>query len=222
MQKLIPKALFPDSKIFNLTQYKQMERYVAKYKPELIIHAAAFTSPPIIEKNAEKALDVNILGTVNIVKLCFKFGIRLVYVCTDYVFKGDKGNYREEDSVLPVNKYAWSKLGGECAARLLDDSLILRISMGEKIFPYPQAFVDHFTSRETADVIAKKIVRVSKAGLSGVLHLGTKRRSVYEYAKTIGGKGPIGKISIKDVNFTVPHDTSLNTGKYLKLFGRKS
>jgi dTDP-4-dehydrorhamnose reductase len=145
----------------------------------------------------------------------------MVYICTDYVYKGDKGNYKEDDSVLPVNKYAWSKLGGECAVRLLDDHLILRISMGEKIFPYEKAFVDHFTSRETADIIAKKIIKVIKKGISGVLHLGTKRRSVYEYAMSLKNKKSIGKISIKEVNFPVPRDTSLNTDKYLKLFGKK-
>ncbi len=221
VKKLIPKALFPSSKVFNLTKYSQMEKYVKKYKPELIIHAAAFTSPPLIEKDPEKALDVNIVGTANVAKLCFKHKIKLVYICTDYVFKGDKGNYKETDPVLPINKYAWSKLGGECVVRLLDDFLIIRISMGEKVFPYERAFIDHFTSRERVDEIAKKIVKVVKKGILGTIHLGSKRRSVYEFAKSLSSKKPVGKISIKEVDFPVPKDTSLNTHKYKKLFNLK-
>jgi len=221
VKKLIPKALFPSSKVFNLTKYSQMEKYVAKRKPKLIIHAAAFTSPPLIEKDPEKALDVNIVGTANIVKLCLKSSIKLVYICTDYVFKGDKGNYKETDPVLPVNKYAWSKLGGECAVRLLGDFLIVRISMGERVFPYKRAFIDHFTSRESVDKIAKKIVKVVKKGISGTIHLGSKRRSVYEFAKSLKNKRSVGRISIKEADFPVPKDTSLNTNKYKKLFNSK-
>lgn len=220
VKKLIPKALFPTSKEFNLTNFSQMERYVVGHKPKVVIHAAAFTSPPLIEVNPQKALQVNLLGTANLVDLCFKYNIKMVYVCTDYVYKGDKGNYKEEDPMLPVNKYAWSKLGGECAVRLLNDFLILRIAMGEKVFPHKRAFVDHITSRETADVIAKKIIKLVMNGADGVFNVGTKGRSVYKFAKSLKGKEPVGKISIKEVNFIVPNNTSFNTGK-LKKFLQK-
>ena len=42
-----------------------------------------------------------------------KFKIKLIYFSTNYVYPGNKGNYKEVDSVSPVNNYAWSKLGGE-------------------------------------------------------------------------------------------------------------
>lgn len=221
MKKLIPRALFPSSKVFNLTNYRQMEKYLVKKKPEIVIHAAAFTSPALIEEQPEKALWVNLIGTAYLTDLCFRYGMKMVYICTDYVYKGDKGNYTEEDPVLPQNKYGWSKLGGECAVRLLDNSLILRIAMGEKVFPHPRAFIDHITSRETVDVIAKKIIQVVNSGARGVFNLGTKGRSVYAFAKSLKGKRPIGKISIKAVNFTVPHNTSFNTSKFEKLIRGK-
>jgi dTDP-4-dehydrorhamnose reductase len=221
MKKLIPKALFPTSKVLDVTNYRQMEKYFAKHKPQIVIHAAAFTSPPKIEKQPEKALHVNLMGTAYLTDVCFKYNSKMVYICTDYVYPGNTGNYKETDPVLPVNKYAWSKLGGECAVRLMDNALILRIAMGEKVFPHPRAFVDHITSRETADVIAKKILNVVKKGANGVFNLGTKGRSVYKFAKGLKGKMPIGKISIKEVNFVVPHNTSFNTSKYAKLMSRK-
>ncbi|MBL8030459.1 MAG: sugar nucleotide-binding protein [Candidatus Doudnabacteria bacterium] len=218
IKKLWPKALYPSMSEFDVRNLKQIQGYLKKHKPEIIVHAAAFTSPPIAEKNPVEALETNVVGTANLAKLCFTLGIKMVYICTDYVFSGRRGNYKEDDEVFPVNKYAWSKLGGECAVRMLNDFLIIRTSFGPKVFAYPKAFVDHFTSRESVEVVAGKIKRVVEAGIKGVIHLGHKRRSVYAYAKSLDAKKEIGKVSIKDVDFTVPSDTSLNTSRYNKLF----
>jgi dTDP-4-dehydrorhamnose reductase len=147
-RKIRPDIDYPSSNQFDVTDYEQMKKYVQLRGCDLIIHAAAFTSPPLIEKNPLKALEVNIVGTSNVVKLCMEFNILLIYISTDYVFKGDKGNYKEADPVYPVNKYAWSKLGGECAVRMYDKSLIIRTTFGPNVFPYPKAFVDQWTSRE--------------------------------------------------------------------------
>ena len=87
------------------------------------MHGAAFTSPPKINENPKLALDVNIVGTANLVRACMERNIKILYISTDYVFKGDRGMYKEDDPVFPANKYAWSKLGGECAVRLYDNSL---------------------------------------------------------------------------------------------------
>ena len=112
-----------------------MERYIRAHRPSVIVHAAAFVSPPLIDKTPQKAIEVNIIGTAVIAELCSRYKIKLVYISTDYVFRGDKGNYKEDDLVFPMNKYAWSKLAGECAVHV-DDYLIIRTSFGEKVFPY--------------------------------------------------------------------------------------
>jgi len=125
-KKIAPDLLYPPQEEFDATNYPQMEAFVEKHGCDQIIHAAAFTSPPLIDKDPLKAIEVNIVGTANVVKLCIKHGARLMYICTDYVFQGDKGGYSENDPVHPVNKYAWSKLGGECAARMYDKALIVR------------------------------------------------------------------------------------------------
>lgn len=221
LKKLMPKALFPSSKVFNVTNRAQMRSFINKHKPQLVLHAASVVSPPSVEKNPGPALETNIIGTAYVAELCLNKGMKMVYICTDYVFKGDKGNYKEEDPLLPTNRYAWSKLGGEAAVRMLPDFLIFRTSLGAKVFPYPQAYTDHFTSRESVDIIAKKIVKIIHAGISGVIHIGHKRRSVYQYAKALGGKQQINKITRLDMGFPVPKDTSLNTSKYDKLVEKK-
>ena len=66
-------------------------------------------------KDICKSIKLNIIGTANVVNVCNEFNIKLIYFSTGYVYEGKKGNYSEKDPVLPINNYAWSKLGGECA-----------------------------------------------------------------------------------------------------------
>jgi len=213
-KEVMPDIDYPNSADFNVADYKQMVEYVKQQGLDLLIHAAAFTSPPQIDKDPVKAIDVNIIGTCNVVKLCMEYDARLIYVCTDYVFKGDKGNYKENDPVYPVNKYAWSKLGGECAVRLYDKSLIIRTTFGPNVFPYEKAFVDQWTSRESVSAIALKISKLIDKNITGVLHVGGPRRTVFEFAKSLDETKDIKELSIGDVNFVVPVDTSLNCDRY--------
>jgi dTDP-4-dehydrorhamnose reductase len=217
-RKIEPLIRYPEHGEFDITRYDQMEHYVRSNPCTTIIHAAAFISPPLIEKDPQKAIEVNIIGTSNVVKLCMQYHIRLIYISTDYVFKGDKGNYKEIDPVYPVNKYAWSKLGGECAVRMHDDHLIIRTSFGPDIFPFEKAFINQWTSRETVSVMAKKIRSLIDSSMKGTIHIGAKRRTVYEYARSIDRNKKIGELSIHDVSFCVPEDTSLDCEKFYSLF----
>jgi len=219
MKKILPNLHFPNRNEFDVYNYPQMQEYLQNKNIDLLIHAAAFTSPPRIDKNPIEAINSNIIGTANIVRGCLENNIKLIYVSTDYVFRGDKGNYSEDDSVFPVNKYAWSKLGGECAVRMYDNSLIIRTSFGENGFPYEKAFIDQYTSRLSVSNLVKKIIPLLNSDLTGTINLGSKRRTVMEYAKSLDSKKQIGDLSINEINFKVPKDTSLNCDKYNKLFG---
>ena len=64
----------------------------------------------IHEKQINLSIDNNIIGTCNLVKVCKKLKIKLVYLSTSYVYPGSKGNYKETSPLLPYNNYAWSKL----------------------------------------------------------------------------------------------------------------
>lgn len=216
-RKIAPEFLYPSQQEFDVANYPQMEQFALAHGCDQVIHAAAFTSPPAVDKDPAKALDVNIIGTANVVKLCLKFRARLMYICTDYVFRGDQGGYAEDDPVHPVNKYAWSKLGGECAARLYDKSLIVRTTFGPNRFPYERAFGDQWTSREPVSVIARKLAALAEKEVFGVVHVGGERRTVLEYARSLDSSKAIGELSIKDVPFRVPVDTSLNCELYKTL-----
>ncbi len=214
VKALLPKAYYPNSSEFDVTNYALMQEFLQQKVIKLLIHAAAFTSPPSVDKEPEKAIDANIIGTSNIVKLCMANNIRLVYISTDYVFKGEQGNYAEDAPMNPVNKYAWSKLGGECAVKLYDNALIIRTSFGPNEFPFPKAFIDQWTSRESVRDIAKKVVAIADRDVTGIVHIGGKRRTVYEYAKSLDKSKDIAELSTKDMAFAVPKDTSLDCRYY--------
>ncbi|MBN2351050.1 MAG: sugar nucleotide-binding protein [Spirochaetales bacterium] len=216
-RKIRPEYDYPSETVFDVTDYRGMEAYLRRGAYTTIFHAAAFTSPPKIDADPLQALEVNVIGTANVVRLAMAHRLKLIYVSTDYVFRGDRGRYREEDELHPVNKYAWSKLGGECAVRLSDDSLILRTTFGPAPFPYPKAFVDQWTSRESVDVIAGLMARLIDRNARGVVHVGGERKTVYEYATSLDPARPIGELSIKDAGFAAPADTSLDCALMKKI-----
>ena len=92
--------------------------------PDLVINLAALTNVDLCEKNPELAYSINIGGMDNLVN-AFKGPI--IHVSTDYVFDGEDGPYKEEDTTNPLNVYGLSKLESE--KLLLDhseNSLVIR------------------------------------------------------------------------------------------------
>jgi dTDP-4-dehydrorhamnose reductase len=216
---LLPGARYPTSSELDVADAAAVSRCLDAEGVDLVVHAAAFTSPPKIDQDPIRALAINIVGTANVVRACAERGVRLVYISTDYVFRGNRGNYAEDDELHPVNKYAWSKLGGECAVRLYDKSLIIRTSFGPDAFPFPKAFSDQWTSRQSVSATARQMLRAIESGVTGVLHIGGPRRTVLEYALSLDASKEIGALSVKDVTFSVPVDTSLDTRRYRREVG---
>lgn len=87
---------------------------ITSVKPDIAIHAAAYTDVDGCEANPQKANEVNALGTQNVAQACKDCKCLLVYISTDFVFDGEKKTaYAEEDSAHPINTYGQSKLDGE-------------------------------------------------------------------------------------------------------------
>ena len=136
-----------------------------------------------------QSISTNIIGTSNTAIACLTKNIKLVYISTDYVYPGIDGNYKETDPVSPFNnaldgisKYAWSKLGGECAVRLLDRYLIIRACICEYPFPHKNAFDDVFKSYIYIPEAVRYIFKFIELDLQGTINLGGKARSVYDFA----------------------------------------
>lgn len=219
--KLEPSIIAPTRKEMDILDGGMIERCFKKYKPDVFIHCAALTGPIQCDNDPIKAMEVNMEGTCNITKACSQNGTRLVYISTDYVFKGDKGYYSEDDELFPQNLYAWSKLGGECAVRMYLKSLIIRTSFSPDVFPYDKAFVDQYTSRDSLAVIAPIILKLAKRDeMVGIINVGTERKSVKDLAIKLG-KTNVADIFRKEVPFNAPYDTSFNLKKLKEIFKQK-
>ena len=164
----------------------------------------------IHDKQISKSIDLNIIGTANIVKVCSDLKIKLIYFSTGYVYEGRVGNYKETDPVLPVNNYAWSKLGGECAVAMYKNSLILRITMCEKPFLHEYAFHDINTNFMFHEEVVKIIPKILNK--TGILNVGGKIQSVYSFAKKTNKN-----VKKKSGKKLFPKNVSMNVGKLNKI-----
>lgn len=124
------EVLGVSSKEFPLTEPLKMEAYLRKFKPEAVIHCAAYTAVDKAEDEPEACRAVNAEGTRNLSRLCREIDAKLIYISTDYVFPGTgEEPYAEDAPAAPVNVYGASKWEGETAVReLLTKYFIVRIS----------------------------------------------------------------------------------------------
>ncbi len=207
------KTLFPNKRELDITSLKSIERYLKKVKPKILVHMAGLSRPmKIHDQNPIKSINLNISGTANITMMCAKYNIKLIYFSTLYVYPCKKGNYTEEDALLPFNNYGWSKLGGETSVHMYKNSLILRICMTEKPFVHKEAFADvktNFIFHDEVVPIFKKLLNKK-----GVINLGGPVKTIFNFAKknkkdvkkifakkTFKGKFPLNPfMSLKKMN----------------------
>jgi len=209
------KLFFPKRQELNILKINSIKKYLKLKKPKYLIHLAGLSRPMKIHKKfIKKSIDLNIIGTANITKVCSELGVKLIYFSTSYVYPGTKGNYKEDDPLLPKNNYSWSKLGGESAVHMYHNSLILRVSMTEKPFVHNKAFYDFITNFIYHEDIAKYLFKLINK--KGVINVGGKIQSVYSFVKKYNPK--IKKISAKKIlGPEYPLNPSMNINKLKKI-----
>ncbi len=207
--------LFPNKNKLNILNLKSTKKYLSNKKPKYLIHLAGLSRPMSIHnKFISESIDKNIIGTANITKICAKLKIKLIYISTCYVYPGKKGNYSESDPLLPINNYAWSKLGGESAVHMYKNSLILRASITEKPFVHKSAFTDFKTNFIFHEDLIEKILKIINE--KGIINIGGKSQSVYNFAKKYNKK--IKKISAKRLlGKKTPTNITMNINKFKRL-----
>ena len=174
--------IFCSKKQLDILNLKSIKKKIKQHKPKIIFHCAGLSRPMNIhEEDIAKSIDLNIIGTANLVKICKLYKIKLIYFSTGYVYEGNKGNYKETDAVKPFNNYGLSKLGGECAVSMYKKSLILRVTMTEKPFTHNAAFTNlksNFMFHEDLVNILPKVINEI-----GIINIGGKSQSIYDFAK---------------------------------------
>ena len=184
----------------DITDEEAVRIAIGSAKPDVVIHAAAWTAVDACESDNEKAMLVNGAASKFVADAAHAVGARVVYISTDYVFDGTKPTpYNEDDKPNPQSVYGASKLAGEQA--MGDGDAIVRISwvcgyhganMVKTILklgatmPELKFVNDQIGNPTFADDAARAIVHIATSGESGIWHV-TNQGAVswYEFARDV-------------------------------------
>jgi dTDP-4-dehydrorhamnose reductase len=221
---------------FDLLDEMSISELIGKIKPEVIIHSAALTDVDRCEREKELAYQMNVEGTRAIATAAENAGSFLIYISTDYVFDGNRGMYREDDSTNPVSYYGYSKLLGEkfcrgCIARtcVIYGSrpasgkvnfalwLLNSLKSGKEV----RVVTDQFITPTLNTNLAKMVLEAADRRLCGVHNLaGATRISRYDYAQDLAREFDLDASLIltsrmADLMWAAkrPIDSSLDTSK---------
>ncbi|MEQ1656545.1 MAG: dTDP-4-dehydrorhamnose reductase [Nitrospira sp.] len=197
-ETLILKDL-PD---FDLTGTR-VEEEVAETRPDLVIHAGAYTDVDGAEREPDRAMAINAAGTAQVARAAARAGARLLYISTDYVFPGtQRYPYSEDDVPAPINAYGLSKWRGEQAvAESGADTLIVRTAwlygpMGKNFVksimraalaqPSLRVVDDQRGSPTSVEDLAAVIKATAAGSLRGILHVTNRGDCTWcEFARAI-------------------------------------
>lgn len=208
-----------------------------------VVHPAALRSPEECAANPSRAYLVNSVAVEYLAAACRKNSAKLVYVSTDYVFRGDAPPYREDSAPAPVNIYGRSKLAGEYAARSAIRHLVTRIPIlwskdpedpkgGQK--PFVDAYregrpfhvegvlIRHYSL--AADVAAA-IAFCIERDTTGVVHLSaTETQTKADFARCVGKMHGFNPGLVLDAGIPAgtelrPHNPTLDITLYESLGG---
>lgn len=213
-------------------------------RPDAVVHSAAYTDVDGCERDRERAYRVNYLGTRALAWVARRLGTHVVYVSTDYVFDGERGMYREEDTPAPVNYYGFTKLLGEVAVKSILEGMgcIVRVSglygcspTGKRNFGIGalealldgrevRAFHDQYLSPTYVPRLAESIAMLVERGMTGVIHVAGERLSRYQFALLLAeelgaDRGLVKPVPMSSVRLVArrPRDSSLDTTRAARM-----
>lgn len=211
--QLFPSAIHHPHGELDLRDRTAVFNYIRHYKPETIIHLAAWTDVRMCEKNRTKAWENNVAATENLIDACIEVSpmCYFIYMSTACVFRGDKGDYVETDTPYPDNFYSLTKLLGEFVVKRLRHHLIIRSNfVPRKKWRYEQAFTDRFGTYLFADDLALAIRDVIERKLTGIVHInGEEKLSMFELAKITTPN--VKPMTINTIDLPLPRDMSLRS-----------
>ena len=226
------------TEVCDLLDTKRLGRIVDKFDPDIIIHCASLTDIDACEKDQSYTWQINVKCTKHIVEQIGSSNTKLIYISTDAVYDGERGDFSEQDEVKPKNQYGQTKFEGELEVSRLENSLVLRTnifgwnvqnkeSLGEwivrslkngiQIKGFKDALFSSIYTFELARIIDMSIQR-DLGGIynSGSLDSCSKYEFVVKIAERFGfAQTLIGPISIREFGFDAERGTnlSMNSGK---------
>jgi len=210
----------------DVTDAVAVGRAVGQFRPQVVIHAAAYTDTAGCEADPELAMRVNGEGTRQVALACRESEAAMLYVSTNEVFDGQKGEaYLESDEAKPINAYGRSKLAGERYVQsILDRFYIVRTAWlyaaGGNNFPAKvlqaaanegelRFVTDEIASPTWARDLAQAIVALIGRPTYGIYHLTNSGCcSRYEWAQRVlelAGRGDVALRPVVQAEYGVPY-----------------
>ncbi|MCD7839147.1 MAG: dTDP-4-dehydrorhamnose reductase [Erysipelotrichaceae bacterium] len=123
------EAIGVDIDDMDITDASSVDTFITQANVDAVIHCAAWTAVDQAEEEVDKCRKVNRDGTANIVKVCQKLDLPLMYFSTDYIFNGHgETPWDEYGEAEPLNVYGLTKYEGELEVKKLQKYFIIRIS----------------------------------------------------------------------------------------------
>jgi dTDP-4-dehydrorhamnose reductase len=229
----------------DLCQPATIRAAFAAARPDVVLHAAALATVAACHRDPDRARRVNVDATALLADLCAAGGARLVFVSTDLVFDGDRGDYAETDEPAPLSVYGRSKRAAELAVLTGPRHLVVRVSLlfgptltGRPAFFDEQVralrqrqpvtcFTDEWRTPLSLTTAAQALTALLTADVNGVLHLGGRERlSRLDMARHLAahlGADPAvivaaSRTAVAAAAEPRPRDTALNSARWRGLF----
>jgi dTDP-4-dehydrorhamnose reductase len=173
----------PTREEMDILDPQQVQKFIT---PDIdaVIHLAAITSRAEADKDKFRSYQVNVLGTRNVSWMAAKNNKKVMYISTEIVFPGQHGNYKETDNPSPKDWYAFTKYAGELEVQdaTKENHLIMRTTFRPSDWGFPTAYTNVWTTGDYTDVIAQEIALCLKINPSGIVHIGTSKKTWYDLA----------------------------------------
>jgi len=233
--------------LLDLDSKEALTEALEALQPQLVIHAAGFTSIEQCEANPTLAKYINVDLTKNLVMVCAKLNIPMVYISTDHLFSGNESLVDEEFPVSPINVYAKTKVEAESYIQnTYPEALIIRTNFYAWGTSYRHSFSDMVINNLRAgkkislfkdiyytpiliDPLVHNVHELVQKGAKGIFNMvGDDRISKYDFGLKLAREFNLdnslikdGKIIDKPSLVNRPHDMSLSNKKVSNYLGKK-
>jgi dTDP-4-dehydrorhamnose reductase len=212
----------------DITDDASMDTIVAAHQPEIVVHAAAMTQADECQQNTEACESVNVRATAQLLLSAEAYAAYFLYVSTDFVFDGIKGNYTEEDDTNPVNYYGFTKMQAEAIVQTSEipfgiartclvygnhpigtrNNVVTWVKQSLQQQKPIKVVTDQWRTPTWINDLSKGIVQMIQQRAEGIFHLsGEDRLSPYEMALAVAKQYGLDASLIEPVNaatFTQP------------------